>query len=173
MPINRRDFGRTTASLAPFVTGQLTSAQAPETASQAPGRTAAPAERFDYVIAGAGHNSLVCAAYLDKARNRKSSTRPRRATVDRWRRKDRRSPPPGLQTGPLLERAQRHQSESDAARQRNPVSRVRLRSHRPGRRGPHSMSMATSVTGMTACVTCHQERRASTACRTYHVWPAT
>ena len=28
---------------------------------------AAPAERFDIVVAGAGHNSLVCAAYLSKA----------------------------------------------------------------------------------------------------------
>src|SRR3979490_647840 len=28
---------------------------------------AAPAERFDIVVAGAGHNSLVCAAYLAKA----------------------------------------------------------------------------------------------------------
>src|ERR1700704_3946910 len=28
---------------------------------------AAPAERFDIVVAGAGHNSLVCSAYLAKA----------------------------------------------------------------------------------------------------------
>src|SRR4029077_16235828 len=27
---------------------------------------AAPSERFDFVIAGAGHNSLICAAYLSK-----------------------------------------------------------------------------------------------------------
>src|ERR1700752_3318566 len=26
----------------------------------------APSERFDFVIAGAGHNSLICAAYLSK-----------------------------------------------------------------------------------------------------------
>ena len=30
-------------------------------------RTAAPAARFDVVVAGAGHNSLLCAAYLAKA----------------------------------------------------------------------------------------------------------
>ena len=28
---------------------------------------AAPAERFDFVVAGAGHNSLICSAYLAKA----------------------------------------------------------------------------------------------------------
>jgi hypothetical protein len=36
-----------------------------------------------------------------------------------------------------------------------------------------TMSMATSVTGMAACVTCHQERKASTACTTCHAWPTT
>ncbi|HVA93647.1 MAG TPA: NAD(P)/FAD-dependent oxidoreductase [Candidatus Dormibacteraeota bacterium] len=30
-------------------------------------RQSAPSERFDFVVAGAGHNSLVCAAYLAKA----------------------------------------------------------------------------------------------------------
>jgi len=34
-------------------------------ASSSPGST--PTDRFDFVIAGAGHNSLVCAAYLAKA----------------------------------------------------------------------------------------------------------
>ena len=28
---------------------------------------AAPGDRFDFVFAGAGHNSLICAAYLAKA----------------------------------------------------------------------------------------------------------
>ena len=69
MTISRRDFVRTT-SLAPFVASQLASAQTPAPAGQAPGRAAAPGDRFDYVIAGAGHNSLVCAAYLAKAGNR-------------------------------------------------------------------------------------------------------
>jgi phytoene dehydrogenase-like protein len=32
--------------------------------------SAAPGDRFDIVVAGAGHNSLVCAAYLAKAGNR-------------------------------------------------------------------------------------------------------
>ena len=31
------------------------------------GRAATPADRFDFVVAGAGHNSLLCAAYLAKA----------------------------------------------------------------------------------------------------------
>ena len=30
-------------------------------------RAAKPAERFDVVVAGAGHNSLLCAAYVAKA----------------------------------------------------------------------------------------------------------
>src|SRR6185437_8178177 len=30
-------------------------------------RQSGPEERFDFVIAGAGHNSLICAAYLAKA----------------------------------------------------------------------------------------------------------
>src|SRR5690242_10865801 len=33
-------------------------------------RDAMPGDRFDIVVAGAGHNSLVCAAYLAKAGNR-------------------------------------------------------------------------------------------------------
>ncbi len=32
-----------------------------------PARPAPSSERFDYVVAGAGHNSLICAAYLSKA----------------------------------------------------------------------------------------------------------
>ena len=31
------------------------------------GRAATPAGRFDFVVAGAGHNSQLCAAYLAKA----------------------------------------------------------------------------------------------------------
>src|SRR6266480_340588 len=46
MSISRRDFVKTTAALTPA------------------------GEGFDYVIAGAGHNSLVCAAYLARAGNR-------------------------------------------------------------------------------------------------------
>ena len=70
MPISRREFVRTTASLAPFVVSQLTSAQTPATEARVPRPTTVPGDRFDYVIAGAGHNSLVCAAYLAKAGNR-------------------------------------------------------------------------------------------------------
>lgn len=61
MSITRRDFMKTTAALAPLALTQVTEA------AQQGGRAAAPSERFDYVIAGAGHNSLVCAAYLAKA----------------------------------------------------------------------------------------------------------
>jgi phytoene dehydrogenase-like protein len=58
--ITRRGFLKATALVPPALS------QVTEAAQQA-GRAAAPAERFDYVIAGAGHNSLVCAAYLAKA----------------------------------------------------------------------------------------------------------
>jgi hypothetical protein len=34
------------------------------------------------------------------------------------------------------------------------------------------MAKVTSVTGMAACINCHQGRKASTACTTCHVWPA-
>jgi len=55
---------------------------------------AAPAERFDIVVAGAGHNSLVCAAYLAKA----VFTRSRAGGAsDDWRRlQDRRGMPRGF-----------------------------------------------------------------------------
>jgi len=56
--ISRRDFVKTTAALTPALIVPFTRA-----------RTAA-GEGFDYVIAGAGHNSLVCAAYLARAGNR-------------------------------------------------------------------------------------------------------
>ena len=57
--ISRRDFVKTTAMLA-----LASSTRASGQPAQAPG------DRFDYVIAGAGHNSLLCAAYLAKAGNR-------------------------------------------------------------------------------------------------------
>src|ERR1700758_5838296 len=57
-PITRREFVQG-AALAPL---GLTSmgAMAQQTAK-------APGDRFDIVVAGAGHNSLVCAAYMAKA----------------------------------------------------------------------------------------------------------
>src|SRR3984957_14833874 len=57
----RRDFMKT-AALAPLALPPLRLAQA--------GPAASRAEVFDYVVAGAGHNSLICAAYLAKAGNR-------------------------------------------------------------------------------------------------------
>jgi phytoene dehydrogenase-like protein len=62
MVSSRREFIKRTASLAPL-------AMLPAAArAQTPAR--APVERFDYVVAGAGHNSLLCAAYLAKAGGR-------------------------------------------------------------------------------------------------------
>lgn len=34
-----------------------------------------------------------------------------------------------------------------------------------------TMSMTTSVTAMASCISCHESRRASTACVTCHAWP--
>ncbi len=57
--ITRRDFVKTTA-LAPLAVKTLAvSPQAPSAAQ--------PSDRFDIVVAGAGHNSMVTAAYLAKA----------------------------------------------------------------------------------------------------------
>ena len=54
------------AALAPALVAALgRGAQADSPGTQSAGQ--APAERYDYVIAGAGHNSLICAAYLSKA----------------------------------------------------------------------------------------------------------
>jgi phytoene dehydrogenase-like protein len=65
----RRDFLRA-ASLVPVaVAGFLdnsTANQATPNSSQANGRSRST-DRFDYVLAGAGHNSLICAAYLARA----------------------------------------------------------------------------------------------------------
>src|SRR5207245_11352022 len=58
MSISRRDFVKTTAALTPALVVPFTRAQTPA------------GEGFDYVIAGAGPNSLVCAAYLARAGNR-------------------------------------------------------------------------------------------------------
>ena len=57
-PITRREFVQG-AALAPLGLTQLASF------AQQPGK--APGERFDIVVAGAGHNSLITAAYLAKA----------------------------------------------------------------------------------------------------------
>src|SRR6267154_4534408 len=73
----RRDFVKTAAltplALAPLGLAQMTRAVQPQRVSAAP-RQAGPgtsrAEVFDYVVAGAGHNSLICAAYLARAGNR-------------------------------------------------------------------------------------------------------
>lgn len=61
-PMSRRVFVKG-ATLAPLALTSL-----PAMAQQNTG--AAPGDRFDIVIAGAGHNSLVCAAYLAKAGKR-------------------------------------------------------------------------------------------------------
>ena len=57
----RRDFIKTTATLAPLAL--MPSAGNSQRVAQT------LADQFDYVIAGAGHNSLLCAAYLAKAGN--------------------------------------------------------------------------------------------------------
>ena len=54
--ITRREFVKASAAM-PLALSTFTKAA----------RTATPAERFDVVVAGAGHNSLLCAAYLAKA----------------------------------------------------------------------------------------------------------
>jgi hypothetical protein len=77
MTATRRDFAQT-AVLAPLVLASVAFAGSSgsgraKPAAGAPAeaaRGAARAEEFDYVIAGAGHNSLICAAYLAKAGNR-------------------------------------------------------------------------------------------------------
>src|SRR6202035_824686 len=68
----RRDFMKT-AALAPLALAELTgAAQSQQTgaARERPRAGTSRAEVFDYVVAGAGHNSLICAAYLAKAGNR-------------------------------------------------------------------------------------------------------
>src|SRR3984885_7293747 len=77
MTATRRDFAKT-AVLAPLALTSVTFAESSDS-GQAPAAVGEPAqaahgaaraEEFDYVIAGAGHNSLICAAYLAKAGNR-------------------------------------------------------------------------------------------------------
>src|SRR5580693_8186012 len=63
MNMTRRGFVKG-AALAPLALSSLTSeAQAQEAAKTETPKT----DRFDIVVAGAGHNSLICAAYLAKA----------------------------------------------------------------------------------------------------------
>src|SRR3984885_7009480 len=78
MTSTRRDFAKT-AALAPLALASVAIAESTSGSGQAPAavgepaqaaRGAARAEGFDYVVAGAGHNSLICAAYLAKAGNR-------------------------------------------------------------------------------------------------------
>lgn len=73
----RRDFMKTAAltplALAPVALAESTGAvrqQQSGTVQTQAGPGASRAEIFDYVVAGAGHNSLICAAYLAKAGNR-------------------------------------------------------------------------------------------------------
>ena len=70
----RRDFAKA-AAFSPLALASVAFAESSDsrhaqpTADELPreARGAARAEEFDYVIAGAGHNSLICAAYLAKA----------------------------------------------------------------------------------------------------------
>jgi phytoene dehydrogenase-like protein len=59
--MTRRGFVKTSAALAPFALARVGRAQ------QSPRATTPSPDRFDFVIAGAGHNSLITAAYLAKA----------------------------------------------------------------------------------------------------------
>ena len=65
----RRDFLRAAALVPAAVAGLVDSSAAKqESPSSGPANGRAPnTDRFDYVLAGAGHNSLICAAYLAKA----------------------------------------------------------------------------------------------------------
>ena len=65
---SRRDFVRTVA-VAPVLLAEFHDKARAGDAEPGGVRSGqhAPSERFDYVVAGAGHNSLVCAAYLSKA----------------------------------------------------------------------------------------------------------
>ena len=58
-PMTRREFVKG-AALAPLALNALPAVAEPQTPR-------APGDRFDVVFAGAGHNSLVCAAYMAKA----------------------------------------------------------------------------------------------------------
>jgi phytoene dehydrogenase-like protein len=62
--ITRRGFIKGAAALLPLAAVSTEAAQA---AGARAGQSASVPERFDFVVAGAGHNSLVCAAYLAKA----------------------------------------------------------------------------------------------------------
>jgi phytoene dehydrogenase-like protein len=68
-PIDRRDFLKAAAVIPVALSGlvDMASANAAETGPAVVKRAPSASERFDYVIAGAGHNGLVCAAYLAKA----------------------------------------------------------------------------------------------------------
>ena len=74
MTATRRDFAKTAAlALATVAFAESSGSGGAKPAAGEPAqaaRGAARAEEFDYVIAGAGHNSLICAAYLAKAGNR-------------------------------------------------------------------------------------------------------
>jgi len=68
----RRDFLRSAAFMPAAVAGLVdigAAQQSGPTLSPAAGRPPGT-DRFDYVLAGAGHNSLICAAYLAKAGQR-------------------------------------------------------------------------------------------------------
>ena len=66
-PMTRRGFVKG-ATLAPLVLSSLPAAVEQQAGAQATQQTArAMGDRFDMVFAGAGHNSLVCAAYMAKA----------------------------------------------------------------------------------------------------------
>jgi LSD1 subclass zinc finger protein len=68
LPTTRRDILRAAAAAPAVIAAlDLIGDGASSAESQTAGTRSLPVERFDYVIAGAGHNSLVCAAYLSKA----------------------------------------------------------------------------------------------------------
>ena len=65
----RRDFVKTAAATSILAAELRNPAQAADasTPNLPEGGRGLPLDRFDYVLARAGHNSLICAAYLSKA----------------------------------------------------------------------------------------------------------
>jgi phytoene dehydrogenase-like protein len=68
-PIDRRDFLKAAAVMPAALAGLvgIAPADAADNRQAAVKSAQPPSDHFDYVIAGAGHNGLVCAAYLAKA----------------------------------------------------------------------------------------------------------
>ena len=124
--VPRRDLMKPVAAAAALMAGLnfVAGEAAADEAKTGAGAASIPIERFDFVIAGAGHNSLTCGAYLAKAGYRVLILEGHQVIGGGLQNPG--DPTSRLQRGPLFELPHGHPQKSPRHQQRARSRSVRL-----------------------------------------------